>query len=332
MEDPRDAKPMIKGTRMEMDRDVDLVQALTQDRVVVLCAAFSPNCHWLAVGGVSAAAHLWNLDTMSLHGALALPRTVTMPSGGFTTLAFSPDGRTLAAGGWYTVCLWGPDSGTRGQVLKDFAGKQVSALAFSPDGRTLAVAVDRCVQLWDPDTGTLRRLLPGCKNFVHSLAFSPDGRTVVSGHTAGNIYLWDPNTGALQGTLGAEDYGFITESLAFSSDGTFLAAGGYLKGGQGTVRLWDWHSGSLQRTLAAGAVRRGQSLAFSPDGRALTSVGENAVRLWAIGSGHRLHTRKADVQMECVGFSSDGRTLVSCDNKLIIRQHRIGVRSGSDFG
>ena len=312
---------------MEMNWDGDLVQPLMQGPVVVVCAAFSPDGRWLAVReGSSTAVHLWSLNGKPRPRNLDFPPSVGIPSGGFTTLAFSLDGHTLAAGGRGTVCLWDSASGTRGQVLEGFEGQLVSNMAFSPDGRTLAVADDRCVQLWDRDTGTLRLSLSGHTHSIRGLAFSPDGQTVVAGYTVGNIDLWDPNTGVLQDTLGSEDHVFLPETLVFNPNGTLLAAGSATSG-HGTVRLWDRRSGNLQQTLTAGAVQRGQSLTFSPDGRVLASVGaDKAVRLWDVKSGHLRHTlATGDVQVACVVFSSDGHTLISCDDGLTMRWHRMGT-------
>src|SRR5262249_30143161 len=99
-----------------------------------------------------------------------------------TPVAFSGDGRRLAAGSWQEgVRLW--DAETGGQPLRTFPGYRhpISALAFSPDGGRLASAsYDRSVKVWDTTTGGLLHHLWHTGN-VECVAFSPDGRRLASG-------------------------------------------------------------------------------------------------------------------------------------------------------
>ena len=64
-------------------------------------------------------------------------------------LAFSPDGRTVAAVVGTAVVLW--DAGT-GRELRRFEGheRRVRAVAFSPDGKLLGTgSEDSTIVLWD---------------------------------------------------------------------------------------------------------------------------------------------------------------------------------------
>jgi WD40 repeat protein len=125
------------------------------------------------------------------------------------SVAFSPDGRTLAWAAAHTeLALWqlppgrplrggdGPslhlwDVAT-GQSVRKFEGAaNVRVVAFSPDGKTLAGAGDgEDVRLWDVATGRLRHRFEGHRGAVTALAFAPDGRILASGSLDTTILIW----------------------------------------------------------------------------------------------------------------------------------------------
>src|SRR5262245_60281560 len=97
-------------------------------------------------------------------------------------LAYSPDGRTLAAGSNdKTVCLWDLPSGERKPSPKPHK-RIVYSVAFSPDGRTLASgSADRTVRLWDVAAGEVRETIEAHPTSVTTVAFSRDGKRLLTG-------------------------------------------------------------------------------------------------------------------------------------------------------
>ncbi len=224
--------------------------------------------------------------------------------GHVTCVAFSPEGRTLAAGCDGGVVLW--DLATRKRLAEAPLPVQEGAvvgLAFSPDGRTLATGYaapqgDGGVVLWD--LATRRRLaeapLRVSEGSVSSVAFGPDGKTLAAGfghiavviagvgqigggdsiRKAGGVALWDVATRRrLADRPLAVEEGKV-ESVAFSPDGKTLAAGydgSNSHFGGGGVVLWG---AAARERLADVPLRieegRVVNLAFSPDGKALAAA------------------------------------------------------------
>ena len=100
-------------------------------------------------------------------------------------LAFSPDGKTLAAATHSPgMQLWDIASGTMKPGVQDSDNNSAGAVAFSPDGKTVAWGLWDRVIVADPAGKELRRLEAKVQS-VHGLGFTPDGKTLVSGGTNG---------------------------------------------------------------------------------------------------------------------------------------------------
>jgi WD40 repeat protein len=134
-----------------------------------------------------------NGDALALS-ALATEEPVRLfwgEGGEFTSVAFSPDGKLLAAGSAIgRVRLW-TVGGSLVRVLNGHKGP-VWSLSFAPDGRTLATAGDDgTARLWELATGQERARLTGHGESVFAVAFAPDRNTLATGGSDGRALLWD---------------------------------------------------------------------------------------------------------------------------------------------
>lgn len=186
-----------------------------------------------------------------------LPIARASPDHEVMSLAFSPDSRSLASGGFDgTLALW--DVNSRRLVWPAARAHRfsVAALAFSPDGKILASAAvgtadfDDAVRLWDTQSG--RELLPaltGHSGPVGALGFSPDGKMLACG-AGERIVFWDIERRQRLGEAVADSGGLVM-GLAFSPNGHWLGSGTLDNGGI----VWDLRSDIWQRQACAIANR-----------------------------------------------------------------------------
>jgi WD40 repeat protein len=235
-------------------------------------------------------------------------------------VAFSPDGKLLASGGWEL----NPKGGyvQRAKVWDVATGREVytvrgpddvwgfsEAVAFSPDGRYLAAGSRERILICDARTGDGVRTLKGVGA---SLSFRPDGRFLAaggSGATGGSrVTVWDVDTGKqstpITPNLNARTYATQKDisGVAYSPDGRRLVTSG-----SGKVRVWDAATGAELSTLAGGGwVGDG---AWSRDGRRIAVGSGRSVRVFDADSGLELFALRG--HSGGVAFSPDGSMLAA---------------------
>ncbi|HKI20655.1 MAG TPA: hypothetical protein VKA15_22385, partial [Isosphaeraceae bacterium] len=207
--------------------------------------------------------------------------TSTEPGLNAMSVAFSPDGQSLAVGYGFNsqsqigkVKVW--DVATGKKEIKSFTGPRggVNKLAFDPTGKRLAVAGEGVVEVWELATTTKVRELKGHTKWVYSVAFSPDGKWLASGGWDRTVKLWDADTGIEKLTIFAHD-GFVLD-LAFSPDSHRLITASEDR----AAKLWEVPSGQLLATFH-GHTDFVLTVAFRPDGReVVTGSLDGSVRFW----------------------------------------------------
>jgi eukaryotic-like serine/threonine-protein kinase len=178
---------------------------------------------------------LWkNGDLPAMRARLARHGAAPDERGFAWSLAFNPNGDTLATGEGGNVRLW--DVATGRLLSGPLTGHKepVTCVAFSPDGKLLASGGrDRRIHLWDLRGARPKmQVLAGHTSGVTCLAFAPDGRTLASGSGDRTVRLWHLASAQELATL--EEHGGPVSCLAFTRDGLLLASGSL----NGEVRLW----------------------------------------------------------------------------------------------
>ncbi|MGA7329569.1 MAG: hypothetical protein WBX25_35090 [Rhodomicrobium sp.] len=188
-------------------------------------------------------------------------------------LALSPDGKSLAVGGWLggnkeesdAIRIYDFASGTQTALLKGH-NDVVVRVAFSPDGRyLLSGSHDNTAIIWDLANARMLHRLQGHRHFVYGVGFSPDGAHAVTSSWDHDLRLWSVESGALLAIM--TGHRGMVKDLSVAPDGRIASGDGL-----GEIRLWNVQTGTLLKTLARQAPV--DSLSFSPDGKLVLAVTE----------------------------------------------------------
>jgi RNA polymerase sigma factor (sigma-70 family) len=344
---PQNAKPQVRLDQAGDPLPAEAISRLGTIRFrhggAISSIVFTPDGKSLVSCGIWDGIRIW--DTASGKQI----RRLAIETAGDRPLSVSPDGKLMAI----LVRTKTPQEESialhefaTGRLVRSFGKEnQGSALLFSPDGKTLAsYRWPHTVNLWDSATGRLLHTLKGHKDIVWSVAFSANGKTLVSGSDDKTLRFWDVATGKQLRQINHKNGVGV---LALSSDGKFLATIDVFKkvqegGGHwpfdDRVRLWDVAAGKEMRQLilpakesARDESRAFQSLAFTPDGKALlTGATDGVLRFWDPASGNEL--RKLSGFAGCPGmfaFAPDGKKLAVEEGFAMIRL--LDQASGKDL-
>ncbi len=270
---------------------------------------------------------LWNAaDGAVLHA-------LTLKEGTYTTLAFTPDSKSL---------IYGDDQNSlrvfdlkTGKEARSFgvANANVAANAkgngpsagvvikpacstLSADGKNLATAGngDGFIRIWDLVKGTVQRTCDLPKGFaVHSLVFTSDGSTLLAGAGSGTrsairpaVYSWNVESGK-PGKSWTDDP-WIGTIVAVSPDDSVLATMNVYNAG--IIRLWDLKTGKEQRPRVTSPTSL-RAVCFRPDGKTIRTGGDDlVVREWDAASGRLLAPPLAEAKDRAMRFSANGKFLI----------------------
>lgn len=228
------------------------------------------------------------------------------------SLAWSPDGKWLAAAGTRSLVAKGPDQNDTVRVWDTTTGRlkwsfqahvgekldgrvfsMATSVAWSPDGKYLATSGAETIRIWNVSSRREEEVLRDTDGKEHSpqeIAWSHDGKYIASGSNNGEIVIWKVGSG--ERVLVLKGHSAVITSLAWSADGKRLVSSSYDK----NVRLWDTVTGN-EVYVFKGHTGFVQAVVWSPDGKKLASAGnDGTVRFWDVESGGQEQSIGANVK------------------------------------
>ena len=256
---------------------------------------------------------LWNQNTPKTPETLHLKQH----RDDIDALAFSPNGKYLAAGSPNAITLWDTQQKQTVQTFEDSA----NTLTFSPNNRYLAAAKWN-LNLFDiTDTDNFIKITL----FEHrthdiqidALAFSPNGEYLLAGDDNGYIKVWDIEKQGLAirplkaGTGRVRDIKFLNDT----TESRFVTVGT-----DGSIKFWRSTDYQVERSMSTGTVL---NLACSTDGKTLLTAAWDKVNLWDIQTGTALFSFKQEPR--AVGFAPDAFTFATGDTDGTLRTWDIPI-------
>lgn len=252
---------------------------------------WSPDGRKLAAGGVimetseSGRQHLAVWDT-STWEVVFEPQTSMGSYSFFGAIAWSPDGKYLAAGlADQGLAVFDVDAENVIAQRSDFL-LPPNKVSWSPDGSRLVATGDLGfgIRRWWVKPDQAIRLYDQRSDAALGLAWSPDGQRIASTHQNGTVCFWTAATNQCDGLIYAHNS--WAEGLAWSPDGSRLATGG------GIIRVWDSQTGKLVISFGEKPALRYVQLAW-PTPRTLVSLERNfggeeektVIRFWDLDMG-----------------------------------------------
>jgi WD40 repeat protein len=304
-------------------------------------AVFAPNGRVIAV---------WNSKEVVLWdtGSGSEIQTLDKFNHQLSAIAFSPDGRTLAAAFLKSKPsrnLEGLKSEIRfydittGEAIRAVAPRSlvISSLTFDLAGKTLVAGgwqrdgerQNATLELVDPNKGSLGGIFTGDEGAVTSMVLSPNGRSLAWQANASTVELLDTQTWSIKQTFDANSdtsssrraYSrfFVTvksvQAVAFSADGKGVIG----KIEEGGVRVWDSRTGEVKKQLAANEDPEALS-EISANGNTSVEVnGDGVARVTNLRDGSSREISVEAIKPGAIALSEDGATLaVSSQDQIAL--------------
>ena len=251
---------------------------------------------------------------------------LTAFSSGVTSVAFSPDGKLLAAGTKDAVQLIDVETKAIVREVPTKSG-QVRAVVFSLDGMTLVTGSYQNLSVWNAATGELVKSFKGHRGYVTGVAFSPEGSRLATACEDEVARVWKLDGD--ETPLLFKAHKLPVTGVAWSPDGKWLAtsAGDETRPTKaGEVKVWDASTGEVQQSFEL-HTKGATGVAFSADGKHLASSGiDEHVNIYDLAAKKPLgfyagHSRPTNAVL----FHPDEETAISVSGGRAVGKNELKV-------
>lgn len=232
------------------------------------------------------------------------------------SVAFSQDGKKLAAGGYGNTLFWDIANPTQPptffkisddpQAVFVFTSEKIHSTAFAYDENSVKMTVK--IGETDENTTPMTFTLPDPEAVVTAAAHAPLRHLIACADSKGRLYVWDMRSRDITYTLPLEgdwDDAYIYR-LVFSQDGKHLVS---IPSSSGTMaNLWDIDTG---KEIPGFRDKPVDIVAFSPCGHKIACCMEKKIRLWDVNSCQTVWTLPHDIYPNALAFSPCGKYLAS---------------------
>jgi WD40 repeat protein len=225
------------------------------------------------------------------------------------SMAFSPDGKTLATGSYREMLLWDMEKGALKQKVTGFVDR-VTAIAYSPDGKFIATGggaatEDGEVKIFEASGKFISEIKSAHSDTCFGVAFSPDNTKLATCGADKFVKVWELPAGKLIKTFEGHTHHVL--DVGWQADGKILASGS----ADNNVKMWDFEKGEQIKTVNAHKNQVTRLVYVPKKNEFLTTGGDQSVKMWnKDGNAMRTFTGATDF-VYAVAVSADGKIVAT---------------------